>query len=86
MALKPCCTVTGLFFPVEVRTAAAIVDESERRARVSSPPDILLEIKHGLTVVESFAGIGGTRPEAVADAIRNFANSSFHVLLAAFFD
>ena len=47
--------------------------------------DICLEINMGRALIESFAGIGATWEEALADAWRNFIDNSFHVILTAFF-
>ncbi len=55
--------------------------------------------KHGLTIqldirvqigdrtlIESFAGVGKEKEEAVQDALQNFITNSLHVITAAFFD
>ncbi len=64
---------------------AAIVRETEHSFCLSIQLDVRLEIVPGLTLVESFSGLGKTREEAAADALKHFSANSFHVLLAAFF-
>jgi hypothetical protein len=66
------------------RACAVIVKETPHKASLSVQLDVRFEVAPGRTVVESFAGVGVTREEAVKDAIRNFTMNSFHVLLAAF--
>src|SRR5262249_55783631 len=48
--------------------------------------DVRFEVAPGQTVIESFAGVGQTREQALADALQNFAANSFHVILAAFLE
>ena len=68
-----------------MRANASIVRESEQHGGMSVRLDVRLEIALGRIIVESFAGLGETRDEAVADALHNFTANSFHVFLAAFF-
>src|SRR6185436_1818059 len=41
---------------------------------------------HDRFIVESFAGLGGSRDEAIHNAFDKFCRASLHVLLAAFVD
>jgi hypothetical protein len=52
----------------------------------SAQLDFQLRLDSGRTLIESFAGVGKTRESAVKDAVENFIRTSFHVILAAFFD
>ncbi len=47
--------------------------------------DIYVALESGRILVESFAGIGETKEDAIVDGIHNFTINSFHVLLAAFY-
>lgn len=67
------------------RADTAIFKETQQPTGMSVQLDVRLEIDPDRTIVESFAGIGKTRREAVASAMQNFIANTFHVLLAAFF-
>ncbi|MBN9295710.1 MAG: hypothetical protein J0I41_01810 [Filimonas sp.] len=47
--------------------------------------DFCLEVGFGKTIMESCTGIGDDATTAIADAWKNFAMNSLHVMLAAFF-
>jgi hypothetical protein len=69
----------------DMRANASIAGEMEQQSAITVQLDVELEIAPGRTISESFAGLGETREEAVADALQSFTANSFHVLLAAFF-
>lgn len=68
-----------------IRASAAVVREMPQTSATTVQLDVRLEIAPRRTIIESFAGIGQGRDQAVANALQNFAANSFHVLLAAFF-
>lgn len=68
------------------RAQAEIVLDSQQGELWRVQLDVRLVPAPGRMIVESFADLGGNRDEAVANALRNFALNSLHVLLAAIFD
>jgi hypothetical protein len=67
-----------------LRTQAAVVKETPHPNALNVQLDVRFEVLPGLTIIESFAGLGAEREVSVADGFRNFTLNSFHVLLAAF--
>ncbi|MFL5242164.1 MAG: DUF6348 family protein [Gemmataceae bacterium] len=67
-----------------MKANASIVREMPQATGMSVQLDVLFEVAPDRTIIESFAGVGQTREQAIADALNNFAMNSFHVLLAAF--
>jgi hypothetical protein len=67
------------------RCMARVVNETPHAAALVIQLDVLIYIGFGQLVFESFAGIGATRDEAVANAIEAFATGSLHVILATVF-
>jgi len=67
------------------RVRAAVTDRSEQPAGSWVRLDVQMVLAPGKHVIESFAGLGADLAEAVADAQRNFALNSLHVLLATFY-
>ncbi|WP_145374673.1 DUF6348 family protein [Symmachiella dynata] len=64
----------------------AIVREMQPSSNVTSIQiDVYLRVDPDRILMESFAGIGLTKDEAITDGIQNFVANSFHVLLAAFY-
>jgi len=47
--------------------------------------DVEIAVLEKYNIVESFAGLGTTEGEAASNALDNFCQSSFHVMLAAFY-
>jgi hypothetical protein len=84
--ISACLQGPGIIFPGHpFRAAALVVREIQHQAAMSIQLDVRFEIAPRQIIVESFAGIGSTRDEAILDAVKNFTTSSLHVLLAAFF-
>jgi hypothetical protein len=69
-----------------MRANTEVVKERKHQLGWSVQLDVRIEIEPGRTIVESFAGLGETTDQALADAQHNFAVNSFHVILAAFFN
>ena len=59
--------------------------KSEQKQGTTIQLDVRVQLRER-TLIESFAGIGMTKTEAVEDALQSFTNNSLHVLIAAFFD
>ncbi|MES2463890.1 MAG: DUF6348 family protein [Armatimonadota bacterium] len=68
------------------RASAAVVQEIPQKSGLLVRIDVRFAIAPGLTIIESFAGIGTDKEKAVLDALQSFAANSLHVLLAAFLD
>ena len=68
-----------------VKASAELYGQASHEAATSVQLDVRVQNASGRAIVESFAGLGTTADEAVADAMQNFVVNSFHVLLAAFF-
>lgn len=47
--------------------------------------DVEIAVSEKYRIVESFAGLGATEAEAASSALDNFCQSSFHVVLGAFY-
>ena len=67
------------------RVRAAVTDLSQSPAGSWVRLDVQMELAPGKHLIESFAGLGADLAEAVADAQRNFALNSLHVILATFY-
>jgi hypothetical protein len=84
--ISACLQGPGILFPGhKFRAAGLVVREMQYQGGMSVQLDFRFEIAPRQIIVESFAGIGSNRDAAVVDAVKNFATSSLHVLLAAFF-
>jgi hypothetical protein len=68
----------------ELRVQSQLRDMESAPGFVTVQLDVRLEVWAGRFLIESFAGFGKTREEAVSDAVKNFVDNSFHVLLASF--
>jgi hypothetical protein len=66
------------------RLRAAVVSVRPNQAFVSAQVDVHLLLWPGRILIESFGGFGQSAEEAWRDGLKNFLNSSLHVLLAAF--
>ncbi len=66
--------------------AATIVQEWDHESSYSVQLDVEVAYDQDLIIVESFAGIGTSRQEAVKNALENFCRNSYHVFLAACWD
>lgn len=71
----------GVLFPDHGKRGYARLFEREQGGQL----DVGIEIAPGWLLLESFAGIGGDRGEALGDAFRAFAQGALHVILSAFF-
>ncbi len=63
--------------------AATIVQEWDHESTYSVQLDVEVAYDQDTMIVESFAGIGLSRPEAIQNAFENFCRNSYHVFLAA---
>src|SRR6186713_2024112 len=61
------------------RCLARVVNEMPHATAIVIQLDVLVFIGFGQLVVESFAGVGKTRDEAIAEALKAFATGSLHV-------
>jgi hypothetical protein len=68
-----------------LRANGSIVKEWTEQTPMSIQLDVRIAIEPWRTIIESFAGVGETKEQTLRDALQNFAVSSFHVILAAFF-
>lgn len=73
-----------LLLPEGQRARALVWDHSGGADVVMVQLDVVLELWTGRWIVESCAGYGGSRAEAVAVAFDSFAQSSLHPMLVAF--
>lgn len=74
-----------VFLPESGRTVSAtIVKETTLAQGMSVQLDVRFTVAPGLTIVESFAGIGEDKEKATGNAVQSFAANSFHVFLTAF--
>lgn len=76
----------GILFPgTKIRLAGLIARENPIPGGFSVQFDVKCEIEPRRVLVESFAGIGPGRDEAILDAVQNFTNASFPVILSTVF-
>ena len=66
-----------------LRTVLSPFDAGPNGATVRLDVEIALSEKY--RIMESFGGLGSTEVEAASNALDNFCQSSFHVVLAAFY-
>lgn len=77
----------GEWLQIEGRSARVqclVHDLDGHHDRASTQLDIIFCPWPGTAICESFGGVGDTRDERIADALKAFAWNSFHVLLSAF--
>lgn len=67
------------------RLAAWVVGERDHAPGYVVQVDVYVEVEPERLLIESFAGIGMDREGAVGDAMGNFALTTLHPLLAAFY-
>jgi len=68
----------------QVKLRGAIAGVYDYETAFSLQLDIYVQICIGRVVIESFAGMGESKEEAISDALNNFTQNSFHVILTAF--
>jgi hypothetical protein len=81
----PCCLRDGWIVADDgcLTAQVRIFTISSTGNRICIHLDLDVRLPTGQSLLESCAGVGGTRSEAIADAIRNIADGSFHVIFLA---
>jgi len=69
------------------KLAASVVREMpSRKGTVNLQLDFYVALPDGRLLIESFAGLGTSRAEAIKDGVQNYVSNSFHAILSSVSD